>query len=150
MALGSTERVFIVGTVIALMENETLEGPMWRMMNAVILLAMVGCARDLPAELDPAEMAARVAELEDSIDELISDGSCATDSCESAAVGAKACGGPEYYVVYCADGVDEAELTDLIDEHRQLSELLNQSSDCEFVEAPEIHWSGGVCEVVPL
>ncbi|MDP9201151.1 MAG: hypothetical protein M3P26_04370, partial [Gemmatimonadota bacterium] len=46
---------------------------------------------------------AQIVKLEDQAKELVKAGGCSSASqCRSAPVGSRACGGPRYYLVYCA------------------------------------------------
>jgi hypothetical protein len=70
-------------------------------------------------------------------------------SCQSAAVGAKACGGPRSYVVYCATTTDVPRLTQALEALRKAEEAYNQRhgivSDCAMVLPPRVELSGGQC-----
>ena len=79
---------------------------------------------------------------------------CANDSqCRAAPVGAKACGGPRYYLSYCAATTDSAALFRKLDELAQAERARNQKegiiSDCSFVTEPQLQASGGQCRVRP-
>lgn len=97
-------------------------------------------------------LVASIAELRTQIDDLIAegDGACASvDDCAAVGIGAKACGGPAEYVVYCATAVDEAALLDVVAEHVSLSEEENERtnavSDCSLVGEPQIALVDGTC-----
>jgi hypothetical protein len=67
---------------------------------------------------------------------------CATASaCAAAPLGAKACGGPREYVIYCRTTTDEAKLLAALEAARQAeqryNELTHAVSDCSLLLAPE-------------
>ena len=78
------------------------------------------------------------------------DGCATTRDCGVAAVGAKPCGGPSTYWVYCRTTTDEAELLATLEEARRVEALLNEltglGSDCRFIEPPEYLAVDGVCQ----
>ncbi|HEX7243300.1 MAG TPA: hypothetical protein VF263_23660 [Longimicrobiaceae bacterium] len=69
--------------------------------------------------------------------------------CRTAPVGAKACGGPRTYVVYCATTTDTVALFRKLDELRRAEEGFNQkygvASNCAFVSPPGTELVGGTC-----
>jgi len=76
-------------------------------------------------------------------------GCTAAQGCRTAPVGNRACGGPRYYLVYCATSTDSVAL------YRKLDEIVRAENDynrrygiistCEFRMPPEIAFSGGEC-----
>jgi hypothetical protein len=77
-------------------------------------------------------------------------GGCeSAEQCTTAPVGNRACGGPRYYLVYCAATADTAALSAKLleivraeDEYNQRYEVV---STCEFRLPPDIAFSGGEC-----
>lgn len=114
-----------------------------RWTRMALIAVAVGCTGSLVASI--AELRA---EIDDAI--AVGDGACASvDDCASVGIGAKACGGPAEYVVYCATAVDEPALLDLVAEHVALSEeenaRTNAVSDCSLVGPPAIALVDGTC-----
>ena len=88
------------------------------------------------------------------IQAMIGDASCAdVSSCASVAFGAKPCGGPWEYLVYCVDSVDEAALKQSVDEYFELEQQYNEengmSSDCAMEGEPQLDLVDGVCTTLP-
>lgn len=75
----------------------------------------------------------------------------APSQCKLIAFGAKACGGPEKYLVYSTVKTNEARLKQLVNEFNQLEQKINEErrifSDCEFVTAPMVEFVGGMCTI---
>lgn len=79
------------------------------------------------------------------------DGCASSSDCRSAPVGSRACGGPRYYIPWCAKTTDSAAL------YRKLAEVsaaeqaynkkYNLMSTCEFRMPPLVVASGGSCVV---
>lgn len=118
------------------------------MKNLAALLALLfGMCNQQPAPITEADLQ----QMEDEIDAMVGDGTCASDSCATAPVGSKPCGGPWRWVVYCADSVDEVALLELIDEHAAAEEQYNIDngilSDCAVELEPAVVWLNGQCIV---
>lgn len=77
------------------------------------------------------------------------DGCDSVGGCRVAPVGAKACGGPRYWIPYCALSTDSAALFQKLGELRAAEQNFNQLhgviSDCSTVPAPSPAVSAGVC-----
>lgn len=71
------------------------------------------------------------------------------EQCGVAPVGAKACGGPRYYISYCARSTDSAALFRKLDQvaaaERAYNRKYNIASTCEFAVPPTPLLSGGAC-----
>jgi hypothetical protein len=77
------------------------------------------------------------------------DGCASSGDCRTAPVGSRGCGGPRYYIAWCAKTTDSAAL------YRKLGEVANAEkaynrkyqigSTCEFRESPLVTASGGSC-----
>ena len=115
-----------------------------------------GCARqeEPPAVEAPSTThegsEARVRELEQQARALAKTEGCdQANQCATAPVGAKACGGPRTYVVYCKATTDEAALLRALDELKRAEEAYNQAagiaSDCMFVTPPAVRVDGRAC-----
>ena len=77
------------------------------------------------------------------------DGCTASGDCRSAPVGAKACGGPRYYLPYCAQSTDSAALDAKLDEVIKAETAYNKkygvASTCEMRLPPVVEAVGGSC-----
>ncbi|MEY4617696.1 MAG: hypothetical protein RJB66_2656 [Pseudomonadota bacterium] len=88
--------------------------------------------------------------LDQQIGRLIADKSCkVNDDCEAFGYGAKACGGPEKYLVYSTYTTDPQELGPLVQQFNQLSNEKNLSSGavstCEYREMPPVACISNQC-----
>lgn len=76
-------------------------------------------------------------------------GCAGSAQCRAAPVGAKACGGPRYWLVYCPLTSDSAALLRKLEELRAAEQAFNQKygvlSDCAFVTEPNVESVGGTC-----
>ena len=77
------------------------------------------------------------------------DGCSAASQCAVQALGERACGGPEEYVVYCPRATDVAALKRKADELARLERAFNKRyqivSTCEYRVAPAPQLVGGSC-----
>lgn len=93
---------------------------------------------------------ARVRQLEQQARALAkTDGCDRADQCAAAPLGAKPCGGPRTYLVYCKATTDEAALSRALDELKRAEESYNRSSglvsDCMLVPQPDVRLDGRTC-----
>ena len=93
---------------------------------------------------------ARVRELEQQARALArTDGCSRAEQCAAAPMGAKPCGGPWSYLVYCKATTDEAALLRVLDELKRTQEEYNRTSglgsDCGMVMPPEVRLEGRTC-----
>lgn len=122
-----------------------------RILVAALIVAACAQREDPPAVGgDPALGTARVQELERRARELArTDGCDRADQCATAPVGAKACGGPRSYLVYCKATTDEPALLAALAELRKAEEEYNRSagivSDCMLVTPPSTRLDGRQC-----
>ena len=119
------------------------------------ILVMAACARqedppaiDLPSSREQHE--ARIRDLEQQARALAkTDGCDQASQCATAPVGAKACGGPRTYLVYCRATTDEAALLGKLDELKRAEEAYNRMtgavSDCMLATPPAVRLEGGSC-----
>ena len=81
------------------------------------------------------------------------DGCSTADQCRVAPVGAKACGGPRYWITWCPATTDSAALFQKLDELHTAEQNFNKVhgviSDCSIVGPPSPVVSAGVCRVGP-
>jgi len=77
------------------------------------------------------------------------DGCSVSGDCRSAPVGAKACGGPRYYLTYCGKTTDSTALQAKLDEVAKAETAYNKKysavSTCEMRLPPELEAVGGSC-----
>jgi hypothetical protein len=100
--------------------------------------------------LSRAAQEARIRDLEQQARALAkTDGCDQAGQCATAPVGAKACGGPRTYLVYCRATTDEATLLRALDELKRAEEEYNRVtggvSDCMLVTPPAVRLEGGAC-----
>jgi hypothetical protein len=76
-------------------------------------------------------------------------GCTASGDCRAAPVGSRACGGPRYYLPYCAKTTDSVALFRKLDEVAKAEQAYNKkynlASTCEFRMPPTISAVGGSC-----
>ena len=94
---------------------------------------------------------AQIVALEDQAKALVNATGCASASqCRTAPVGSRACGGPRYYLVYCAATTDSAALFKKLDAvaaaEREYNTRYQLVSTCEFRMPPTVALSGGSCQ----
>jgi len=79
------------------------------------------------------------------------DGCPSASDCRTAPVGSRACGGPRYYIPWCAKTTDSAALYKKLDEVSAAEQAYNRkynlASTCEMRMPPVVTSSAGVCVV---
>ena len=102
--------------------------------------------------VDPALGAQRDALMEE-IQARIGGAVCSeVNQCRVLPVGHKPCGGPSHYLVYSTQGVDEARLKTLAEQHTaaaRAAERPGMVSTCEVVEPPQLSCEARRCVAVP-
>ncbi len=93
---------------------------------------------------------AAVARLYDDVRTLARSDDCsATADCRVAPVGAKGCGGPKYYIAYCARTTDSAALFRKLGELEAAEKAYNRAhnviSDCSMMLPPQPGMTAGRC-----
>ena len=93
---------------------------------------------------------AAISKLEQEAKAIAKTSGCSSSSdCRAAAVGSRACGGPRYYLPYCARSTDSVALYRKLDEVAAAEKAYNTKyqlvSTCEFRMAPAVEAAGGVC-----
>jgi len=134
-----------------------------KLVALLLSLALAGCAQQPagndPAASEPGVMPAEdqqerdwteIERLEDEAKALVRASGCtSSEGCRTAPVGNRACGGPRYYLVYCAATTDStalfAKLREVVDAENEYNEEYEIASTCEFRMPPEIAFSGGEC-----
>ena len=96
---------------------------------------------------------AAIVRLEDQAKAIAKTSGCSSVSqCRTAPVGNRACGGPRYYIAYCAATTDSVALFRKLDEVASAENAYNRKyqlvSTCEFRMPPPLTLSGGECRVV--
>ncbi|HST07440.1 MAG TPA: hypothetical protein VLJ83_04675 [Gemmatimonadaceae bacterium] len=97
---------------------------------------------------------AQVTALEDQAKALVKTIGCSSaGECRTAPVGSRACGGPRYYLVYCAATTDSVALFRKLDAvaaaEREYNAHYNLVSTCEFRLPPKVALSGASCQAQP-
>ncbi|MEO7368804.1 MAG: hypothetical protein ABIZ36_12670 [Gemmatimonadaceae bacterium] len=76
-------------------------------------------------------------------------GCSSSGECRSAPVGSKGCGGPRYYISWCAKSTDSAALYSTLDAVAAAERAYNKKyqivSTCEFQVAPRVEVIAGAC-----
>lgn len=77
------------------------------------------------------------------------DGCASSAECRTAPVGSRGCGGPRYYIPWCATTTDSAALYAKLDAVAKAEQAYNAkysvASTCEMRLAPAVEVSGGSC-----
>jgi hypothetical protein len=94
---------------------------------------------------------AQIVALEDQAKAVVKvDGCSSASECRTAPVGSRACGGPRYYLVYCAKTTDSAALASKLNAvaaaEREFNIHYKVMSTCEFRMPPTVALSGGSCQ----
>lgn len=127
--------------------------------TAYVALSATACAAPGSAAVgdpgtDTAQARAQLVRLEADAKALVrTDGCNATGLCRTAPVGAKACGGPRLYFVYCAATTDSAALFRKLDELKaaeiKFNQAVNAIGTCEFRTPPGVIAEAGSCRAAP-
>lgn len=96
---------------------------------------------------------AAILRLEDEAKAIAKTSGCSSVSgCRTAPVGSRACGGPRYYIAYCAATTDSAALFRKLDAvaaaEREFNRKYQIVSTCEFRMPAPLTMSGGECRMV--
>jgi len=90
-----------------------------------------------------------ILKLEDQAKAIAKVSGCTSGECRAAAVGSRACGGPRYYLPYCAKTTDSVSLYRKLDEVAKAEQAYNKKyqivSSCEFRMPPTVEAVGGSC-----
>jgi len=134
---------------------------MKRIILGALLLALACSAPAQPSPETPSPIPqapagreadrAAIQRLEQEARALASLSGCAeSGQCRAMPVGAKACGGPRYYLPYCPLTTNAAALQRKLEEVRNAEQQFNQKygviSDCSFVSEPALTSAAGACQ----
>lgn len=128
---------------------------------AVAVLIMFGCSSANPTPSDPGGDKIvftgdqksdwnQIVAIENEAKALVkTDGCSSADQCRTAAVGSRACGGPRYYLVYCAKTTDTVALFEKLEAISTAEQEFNKRyqvvSTCEFRMPPKVALVGSSC-----
>jgi len=124
------------------------------------LIGLLGCACSAPRNAPPAgeqgvaSDSTTLARLEAEARALARAEGCeAAGDCRVAPVGARPCGGPRDYLVYCARRTDSAALFRKLAELQRAEQAYNERQGlmgtCEFRTPPGVALAGGACRAAP-
>jgi hypothetical protein len=136
-----------------------------RILTAVSICAIAGACTQGPVSANPSDTPspgansgvagtqdsdwAAIVKIEDEAKTIAKISGCASSECRSAAVGSRACGGPRYYIPYCAKTTDSVALFRKLDEVAKAEQAYNKkynlASTCEFRMPPTVEAVGGSC-----
>jgi hypothetical protein len=92
---------------------------------------------------------AAIVKLEDQAKAIAKVAGCVSSECRAAPVGSRACGGPRYYIPYCAKTTDSVTLYRKLDEVARAERAYNAkfriASTCEFRMPPTVEAVAGSC-----
>ncbi len=122
-----------------------------RLFAAMAALAVGGCS--VLQEPDPPITKTELDRMKSEARALANPSGCeSSGQCASAPMGAKPCGGPWEYVVYCPLTTDTGALFRALEAvekaEREYNETSGVVSDCMFVTPPDIEIVGGNCRAV--
>jgi hypothetical protein len=94
---------------------------------------------------------AQIIAIENQAKALVDPSGCSSAfDCRTAAVGSRACGGPRYYLIYCARTTDSValfrKLNAVAAAEREFNSRYQLVSTCEFRVAPKLGLSGTSCQ----
>ena len=124
--------------------------------RVLVLLSVLACACSAPRNAPPAGEAAAASDsatlvrLEAEARALARAEGCeAAGDCRVAPVGARPCGGPRDYLVYCARRTDSAALFRKLEELQRAEQSNNERQGlmgtCEFRTPPGVTLTAGAC-----
>jgi hypothetical protein len=114
-----------------------------------ILVIAGGIACSLPGSTQDEDWS-NILQLEAQAKAIVKTTGCSSvNQCKTAPVGSRACGGPRYYLTYCAATTDSAALYKKLDEISAAEKAYNQKysiiSTCEFRSPPVPTLVNGAC-----
>lgn len=126
--------------------------PIRALLAAFVVAALAGaaCASNTAVPGTEESDKKQIEALEAEAKSFVSTSGCSVSGdCRAAPVGSRGCGGPRYYVAYCAKTTDSAALYRRLDEVAKAEQAYNQKyqviSTCEFRAPPAVESVGGSC-----
>lgn len=136
-----------------------------RILTAFSICAVAGACTQAPVSANPADNASpgqnsgvagtqdsdwsAILKLEGEAKAIAKVSGCTSSECRAAPVGSRACGGPRYYIPYCAKTTDSVALYGKLDEVAKAEQAYNKkynlASTCEFRMPPQLDVVGGSC-----
>jgi hypothetical protein len=136
-----------------------------RILTAVLICAVAGACTQAPVSANPTDTPspgsnsgvagtqdsdwAAIVKLEGEAKAIAKVSGCTSSECRAAPVGSRACGGPRYYIPYCAKTTDSVALYRKLDEVAKAEQAYNKKhnimSTCEFLMPPLVEAVGGSC-----
>jgi len=136
-----------------------------RVLTAVSICAIAGACTKAPVSANPPDSPSpgqnsgvagsqdsdwsAILKLEGEAKAIAKTSGCTSSECRAAPVGSRACGGPRYYIPYCAKTTDSARLYSKLDEVAKAEQAYNKkhnlASTCEFRMPPLVEAVGGSC-----
>lgn len=115
------------------------------------VLAGAACASNTGVPGSEESDRKQIEALEAEAKSVVSTSGCSVSGdCRAAPVGSRGCGGPRYYLAYCAKTTDSAALYRKLDEVSKAEQAYNLKyqviSTCEFRTPPAVEAIGGSCQ----
>ena len=125
-----------------------------RQLAVLLLLGCTACAQGGPARngASPAPVAKTEGTTLPAIRQLIGAAACSDSSqCHSLPVGARGCGGPEYYLAWSSSQTPGEQLRTLAERYKAEREAQNAArggvSDCRYAVDPGAVCNAGACQL---
>ncbi len=136
-----------------------------RILTTVFIFAVAGACTQAPVNASPPDNSSpgsnqgvagtqdsdwsAILKLEGEAKAIAKVSGCTSGECRAAPVGSRACGGPRYYLPYCAKTTDSVALYRKLDEVSKAEQAYNKkynlASTCEFRMPPTVEAVGGSC-----
>jgi hypothetical protein len=136
-----------------------------RILTLVLICAAAGACTQAPVSANPSNNSSTgsnqgvagtqdsdwsaILKLEAEAKAIAKTSGCASSECRAAPVGSRACGGPRYYLPYCAKTTDSValyrKLGQVSEAEQAYNKKYNLASTCEFREPPVVEAVGGSC-----
>lgn len=104
--------------------------------------------------MDAEQAGAKLAQMNNAIRSMVGVATATELSqCRMLKVGARPCGGPEYYIAYSTENVDPETIETMAEEYTELRRWLNEEQQmmgtCEVIPEAKLSLQGGVCRALP-
>jgi hypothetical protein len=121
--------------------------------SLVTFALLLGCAGKQPRDQQSGD-SVTTSDLRQSIRAEIGDAPCSSSSvCQTIPFGAKACGGPQQYLIYSTSATDSARLAREVARYNEAQRKRNREegrvSDCSVVVRPQVSCVSGQCRAAP-